>query len=143
MVVKTADGISAREAGTWTEEKLAYLRKYAEGFMKAMAPKRAEGLWNKLVYIDPLCGSGKCIGESHEFDGSPLIALGIRPGFDHLYLSDKSSHNISALKKRISDSDRLRVSCRLAIVTEWSRKLFELSLSEAWVWPLLIRKDLR
>ena len=111
MVTQASDGLRARKAGAWTKEKLTYLRKYAEGFMKAMAPKRAEGRWNKLVYIDPLCGAGKCITESEEFDGSPLIALGIRPAFDHLYLSDRSSHNISALKKRISKADRPRASC--------------------------------
>ena len=139
MVVKASDGLRAREAGTWTAEKPTYLRKYAEGFMKAMAPKRAQGLWNKLVYIDPLCGSGKCIAESHEFDGSPLIALGIRPGFDHLYLSDKSSHNISALKKRISESDRPRVSCAVGncntLVDEVIRNFPERSLGLAFIDP--------
>jgi len=111
MVTKASDGLRIREAGTWTEVKLTYLRKYAEGFMTAMAPKRAERRWNKLVYIDPLCGSGKCIAGSHEFDGSPLIALGIRPAFDHLYFSDKNVRNRFALKKRIYEEDRPRVSC--------------------------------
>ena len=133
MVAKASDGLKAREAGTWTEEKLTYLRKYAEGFMTAMAPKRAEGRWNKLVYIDPLCGSGKCITGNDEFDGSPLIALGIHPAFDHLYFSDRSVRNISALKKRFHEEDRSRVSCKLAIVTNWSGKLFRTFQSVAWV----------
>ena len=113
MVAKASDGLRAREAGAWTKEKLTYLRKYAEGFMTAMAPKRAEGRWNKLVYIDPLCGSGKCITGNDEFDGSPLIALGIHPAFDHLYFSDRSVRNISALKKRFHEEDRSRVSCEV------------------------------
>lgn len=139
MVAKAADGLRAREAGAWTKEKLTYLRKYAEGFMKAMARKRGEGLWNKLVYIDPLCGSGKCIAESHEFDGSPLIALGIRPAFDHLYLSDRSSHNISALKKRIPEADVPRTSCKVGdcntSVDEIVKKFPERSLGLAFIDP--------
>jgi three-Cys-motif partner protein len=139
MVAKAADGLRVREAGAWTREKLTYLRKYAEGFMKAMAPKRNEGRWNKLVYIDPLCGSGKCIAGNDEFDGSPLIALGIRPAFDQLYLSDKSSHNISALKQRIPESDYPRVSCRTGdcntVINEVIGSFPERSLGLAFVDP--------
>ena len=139
MVAKASDGLKAREAGAWTKEKLTYLRKYSEGFMKAMAPKRDERLWNKLVYIDPLCGSGKCITESDEFDGSPLIALGIRPAFDYLFLSDRSSHNISALKKRISKEDRSRTSCKVGdcntLVAEVIGSFPERSLGLAFIDP--------
>ncbi len=139
MVAKASDGLRAREAGTWTKEKFWYLRRYAEGFMKAMAPKRGERLWNKLVYIDPLCGSGKCITENDEFDGSPLIALGIHPAFDHLYLSDRSSHNISALKKRISKADSPRVFCKVGdcneLIGEVVRKFPERSLGLAFIDP--------
>ena len=96
-------------------------------------------LWNKLVYIDALCGSGKCVAGSDEFDGSPLIALGIRPAFDHLYLSDRSSHNISALKKRISKPDYPRVSCKVGdcntVVDEVIGNFPERSLGLAFVDP--------
>jgi three-Cys-motif partner protein len=139
MVTKASDGLKAREGGTWTKEKLEYLRKYAEGFMMAMAPKRDKGLWNKLVYIDPLCGSGKCITENDEFDGSPLIGLGIRPAFDHLYLSDSNSRNISALKKRISKADVPRISCKVGdcntLVDEVIRTFPERSLGLAFIDP--------
>jgi three-Cys-motif partner protein len=139
MVVKASDGLKAREAGAWTKEKLTYLRKYAEGFMKAMSPKRDEGRWNKLIYIDPLCGSGKCVAGSDEFDGSPLIALRIRPAFDHLYLSDRSPQNISVLKKRISEADYQRVSCKSGdcktVVNEVIRSFPERTLGLAFVDP--------
>jgi len=139
MVTKASDGLKAREGGTWTKEKLEYLCKYAEGFMMAMAPKRVEGLWNKLVYIDLLCGPGKCISGNREFDGSPLIALRVRPGFDHLYFSDRSSHNISALKKRIPKADVPRTSCKVGdcnvLVDEIVNNFPERSLGLAFIDP--------
>ncbi|HEY3303588.1 MAG TPA: three-Cys-motif partner protein TcmP [Candidatus Binatia bacterium] len=139
MVIRASDGLRARKAGHWTEEKLTYLRKYLEALMTAMAPKRTTGVWNKLFYIDPLCGSGKCRSGTHEFDGSPLIALGIRPAFDHLYLSDRSAHNISALKKRISDADVSRVSCEVGdcnvVIDKIVRKIPERSLGIAFIDP--------
>jgi three-Cys-motif partner protein len=139
MVIRASDGLRARKAGHWTEEKLTYLRKYLEAFMKAMAPKRTAGTWNKLVYIDPLCGSGKCRAGSNEFDGSPLIALGVRPTFDHLYFTDQISHNISALKKRIPEADDSRVSCEVGdcnlVIDKIVRKVPERSLGVAFIDP--------
>jgi three-Cys-motif partner protein len=54
-----ADGLPVRPGGPWTQEKLAYLERYASAFMKAMGPKRAQGKWNRLVYIDLLAGPGR------------------------------------------------------------------------------------
>src|ERR1700687_997500 len=107
-----ADGLPARTGGIWTREKLTYLKKYASAFMTAMGPKRAQGLWKQLVYIDLLAGPGRDIftETNEEFDGSPLIALAVKPKFDHLYLADKSSRNIGALEARISPQERNRVT---------------------------------
>ena len=71
--------------------------------MTAMAPKRAQQKWDSLVFIDPLCGPGIDIDRTsgHEFPGSPLVALGTQPPFDHLYLSDASRLNVAALGQRI------------------------------------------
>ena len=62
----------ARVSGPWTREKLSYLRKYASAFMTAMAPKKQQGKWDQLVYIDLLAGPGRGIvaDNGEEFDGS-------------------------------------------------------------------------
>ena len=80
--------------------------------MVAMAKKRGPEKWERLVYLDLLCGPGRDIDKetSKEFPGSPLIALSVQPQFDHLYLADKDSKNINALERRISPVDRARVT---------------------------------
>jgi three-Cys-motif partner protein len=84
--------------------------------MTAMAPKRAQGLWSELVYIDLLCGPGKDIDRrtGDEFDGSPLIALATQPPFDKVILGDADRHNISALSNRIRQADVQRVDLQCA-----------------------------
>ena len=74
------DGLPARVSGPWTQEKLAYVGRYAQAFMTAMAPRRSQGRWSDLAYIDLLAGPGLGIHRhtSAEFDGSPLRALKVR-----------------------------------------------------------------
>ena len=112
---KAQDGLPARPSGPWTRDKLTYLEKYASAFMRAMAPKRKAGIWDKLVYLDLLAGPGRGIDASTglEFDGSPLRALKIEPQFDRLFLGDLSQKNISALRRRIPQSDLSRVDLRV------------------------------
>ena len=52
MITNASDGWSARVSGPWTLEKLAYVQKYAEIFMRAMASKRRPNMWSELVYLD-------------------------------------------------------------------------------------------
>jgi three-Cys-motif partner protein len=138
---KAADGQLARPGGIWTREKLAYLEKYASAFMKAMSPKRSQGLWDKLVYIDLLAGPGRDIDSetNKEFDGSPLIALAVRPKFDHLFLADKDSKNLAALKSRIplEDEDRVTITrgdCNL-LVDDVLRQISVRTLGLAFIDP--------
>jgi three-Cys-motif partner protein len=79
--------------------------------MIAMHPKRREGKWEQLVYIDLLAGPGKGIDRRSrvEFDGSPLRALRVSPSFDRLFLGDKSEASMRALRARIPPGDRSRV----------------------------------
>jgi three-Cys-motif partner protein len=49
-------------------------------------------------------------GNEEEFDGSALIALKVKPSFDHLYFADLSSGNIAALRKRIPTEFLSRVT---------------------------------
>lgn len=141
MKKKAKDGLLARTAGIWTREKLTYLERYASAFMKAMGPKRSQGLWEKLVYIDLLAGPGLDIDSetNDEFNGSPLIALAVRPKFDHLFLGDTLPQNIAALEARIPPEDRDRVTimsgdCNV-VITKVLKQVSARTLGLAFVDP--------
>ncbi len=109
--------------------------------MKAMAPKRSQGLWEHLEYIDLLSGPGLSIVREtkEEFDGSPLIALKIKPAFDHLYFADLNPENIAALKRRVSaqDADRVTFSvgdCNI-LVDEVLKQISSRTLTLAFIDP--------
>jgi three-Cys-motif partner protein len=108
-----SDGHRARAGGSWTREKLVYLRKYASAFMTAMAPKRTEGKWNRLFFIDLLCGPGIDIIDGEEHRGSPLIALDTTPPFDRLFLGDLDEANVQALRRRIPPDEIGRVDLKV------------------------------
>ena len=105
MIATASDRLPARVCGPWTREKLAYLQKYAAAFTRAM-----RGKWRELIYIDLLAGPGLGIdrGSRDEFDGSPLIALKVRPAFDRLFFGDVDGANTAALLERIPADDRAR-----------------------------------
>jgi len=56
-----SDRLPERGGRIWTREKLTYLEKYATAFMVAMAKKRGPEKWERLVYLDLLCGPGRDI----------------------------------------------------------------------------------
>ena len=115
-----SDGLPARAGGPWTIEKLSYVERYATAFMRAMGPKRRVGTWDQIVYIDLLAGPGKGVelGTLTEFDGSPLRALRVRPGFDKLFLGDARSRNVAVLKRRIAADDLARVEVEVGDCNE-------------------------
>ena len=108
-----SDGLKARLGGPWTERKLYYIERYLRAFMTAMAPKRAQGKWKRLVYLDLLCGPGVCINRESgaEFEGSALRAAKLVPAFDELHFVDLDRENVVSLISRLG---RLGVSadCR-------------------------------
>ena len=115
MTRRAQDGLPARVSGPWSQEKLAYVQRYATAFMTAMAPKRKPSQWSELVYLDFLAGPGLGIDRrtGAEFEGSPLRALRVTPAFDRLVFGDVQSKNVEALKKRIPPSNRARVDLRI------------------------------
>ncbi|MGH7924340.1 MAG: three-Cys-motif partner protein TcmP [Candidatus Binatus sp.] len=141
MKLLASDGLLARPSQIWTREKLRYLEKYAQAFMTAMAPKRAQGKWDRLEYIDLLCGPGLSVVRetNEEFYGSPLIALRIKPAFDHLYFADLNPENISALKKRVLAQDADRVTFNAAdcniVVDEVLKRISNRTLGLAFIDP--------
>lgn len=136
MKRKASDGLPARTGRIWTREKLNYLQKYASVFMTAMRSK-----WSRLIYIDLLAGPGRDIDPDtgEEFQGSPLIALNVRPKFDHLFFNDNDPANIAALDARIPVFDRVRVTVSKAdcnqIVDEIVGKIEKRTLALAFIDP--------
>ncbi len=141
MTRLASDGLPARVGGPWTREKLTYVEKYAMAFMKAMAPKKQQGKWDQLVYLDLLAGPGRGIDPDTaiEFDGSPLRALRVSPPFDRLFFGDLNPKNVEALRSRISRQDLLRVDLRAgdcnALTKEVIAKLSRRTLGLAFVDP--------
>ena len=141
MKLLASDDLLARPARIWTREKLTYLTKYATAFMTAMSDKRGPGKWDRLVYLDLLCGPGRDVDTDtdEEFLGSPLIALSIEPHFDHLYLADKDPKNVKALEKRILSADKSRTTLRSGdcnlVVDEVLKSISNRTLGLAFIDP--------
>lgn len=115
MTGRAQDGLPARVSGSWSQEKLTYVQRYATAFMTAMAPKRKRGQWSELVYLDFLAGPGLGIDRKTgaEFKGSPLRALSVTPAFDRLVFSDVQPQNVETLRQRIPSKDQPRTDVRL------------------------------
>jgi three-Cys-motif partner protein len=92
------DGLPTRVFGTWTTEKLDYIRRYIYMFATSMKGKP----WRQRSYIDLYAGTGKYRaeenGEVHL--GSTLLALTTEHPFTHYYFAEKDSSNLNILKKR-------------------------------------------
>jgi len=108
-----SDGLKARPAGSWTERKLYYVERYLRAFATAMGPKRAQKKWEKLVYLDLLCGPGICVNRETgaEFDGSPLRAAKLGAALDELHFVDADEENVAALRSRLARIPA-RADCR-------------------------------
>ena len=91
------DGLPAIDQGPWSRDKLHFLSYFAEMFSTGMKNR-----WPTRAYVDLFAGPGldwdKTTGE--EFDGSPMLALGCRTPFTHLYFNDYNREYVDALKQR-------------------------------------------
>jgi three-Cys-motif partner protein len=102
------DGLPARCVGPWSDDKLFYMRRYADIFVKGMKNK-----WENLVYADLFAGPGKCRMKprGNSCEGSPLIALQLP--FTHYYFNDLSAEVTTALDNRIRVAARPGVATRI------------------------------
>jgi len=136
-----SDGLEARLAGDWTQEKLYYVQRYCQAFMIAMAPKRAQRRWESLVYIDLLSGPGICINRESgaEFYGSPLLALRINPPFDKFYFRESDQDTFRALDGRLKGLGELSIDAKSGdcnnAVREIVQQLSPKTLSVAFLDP--------
>lgn len=97
-LVAGSDGYAVRPVGSWSPEKLYYVRRYIDIFTTAMKTK-----WPRRVYIDLFSGPGRCVIEDtqQEVDGSPLLALSAKYSFTDVYLNDLDPFAIEALRARV------------------------------------------
>jgi three-Cys-motif partner protein len=97
------DGGLVRPAGLWTKDKLAILSAYDRHFTTAC--KRAGG----GVYADAFCGPGmnRVRDTGEHLWGSGMLAVRADPPFGGIYLMDKDARNVSAMRARIGDDQRV------------------------------------
>ncbi len=106
--VLDGDGLAARCVGPWINDKLFYMRRYADIFVKGMKNK-----WQNLVYADLFVGPGKCRMKPRGLpcEGSPLIALQLP--FTHYHFNDLSNEVTKALESRVAAAARSGVATRI------------------------------
>jgi three-Cys-motif partner protein len=89
----------ARISKLHTEEKLTLLKKYLEGYV--IATKNAK----ERYYIDALAGDGQCeiqipnSTQPRTVDGSPLIAMNLKPGFTKCFFIEIDKEKVETLSK--------------------------------------------
>jgi three-Cys-motif partner protein len=93
-----SDGLPARDADTWTEEKLRILDCYARGFAKTT--QKAGGWYG----LDPFAGAGLnySVAQGVEIHGSPLVLLNAgTPEATEVLLCEADPQTRQVLEQRI------------------------------------------
>ena len=93
-----SDGLPARDADTWTEEKLRILDCYARGFAKTT--QKAGGWYG----LDPFAGAGLnySVAQGVEIPGSPLVLLNAgAPEATEVLLCEADPQTRQVLEQRI------------------------------------------
>ena len=84
--------------GKWSLEKLELLRKYLAGYVRVLTKQT----WCRgYEYIDAFAGTGKpkTKDEQKYVDGSPRIALGLRPSFTQYHFIEQADWRVKKLEK--------------------------------------------
>jgi three-Cys-motif partner protein len=107
-LIDADDGLPGRASGAWAQDKLAFLRKYADIFSTGMKYK-----WPTRVYVDLMAGPGVCVDrKSHlTFEGSPLLAQRVTDPFSRTVFVERDPAAVAALETRLR-----RVGATRAIV---------------------------
>jgi three-Cys-motif partner protein len=93
------DLVMNEEVGSWSEEKYAQFRNYAQIFTRGMSKR-----WDSLTYLDLYSGSGlsRVKGTNQILLGSPLIALSIDVPFNRYVFCEKDASKLDALRARVT-----------------------------------------
>ena len=89
--------------GNWSEIKLEILRKYAAAYSTILAARTEPQL--EHFYIDGFSGAGQHLSKSTgaAVEGSPTIALQIRPAFRRFFFIDLDGDKLEFLRDTIGD----------------------------------------
>lgn len=98
------DSLSLHCAGSWSEDKIAYFKYYAEMFSTGM-----KNFWPKRYYIDLFSGPGKCIirENNKEIEGSCLVATKLKDKFTKCFFIDNNPVCIKDLKIRTKSENNI------------------------------------
>ena len=95
------DEIKYDEIGPWSEVKLDIIKKYAAAYSKILSQK---GFYH--LYIDAFAGGGMHFSKtSGQFvQGSPTIALNVKPPFNEYHFIEMDKNKVSKLKEISGDN---------------------------------------
>ena len=84
--------------GYWTEIKLSILREYSKAYAQILTKHQEI---RHFAYIDGFAGAGKHISKStgQHIEGSPSVALGIKPPFSHYHFIDMDGKRAELLRQ--------------------------------------------
>jgi three-Cys-motif partner protein len=86
------------EIGPWSEVKLEIIRKYTSAYSTVLAKQPL-----KSIYVDAFAASGlhRSRGTGEFVEGSPLVALGVKPPFHEYHFIELDAKKSAALLSRI------------------------------------------
>jgi len=109
-MVEKDDGLPARPAGPWTEQKLFFWNRYLDITTRAMVDKPQ---WKAgLAYVDLFAGPGVCVieGTGKRIPGSVLIAAHAVKPFKTILASELDGKLAEALRQRLKKSPAANTS---------------------------------
>lgn len=83
--------------GYWTEVKLNILQDYANAYAMVLSKQR---YIKHYAYIDGFAGAGAHISKTSgkQIDGSPALALSVKPGFSHYHFIEMDKKRVQRLR---------------------------------------------
>ncbi|MEW6357750.1 MAG: three-Cys-motif partner protein TcmP [Planctomycetota bacterium] len=91
------------QVGPWTEIKLKIIEEYAKAYATIM--NKQKGVIRHTAYIDGFAGPGTHVSRTtgEEIEGSPAIALKMKPGFSHYHFIDLDGKRAQSLRQLAGD----------------------------------------
>lgn len=90
--------------GHWSEVKLCIIQEYAKAFAKVL---NKSPYIRRTAYIDGFAGAGAHISKAtgKVVDGSPTLALGITPPFNHYHFVEMDAERANGLRQQFNRPD--------------------------------------